>query len=98
MFLPPVQHIVRQSVGIGLALTDPYSRGTLRLASSDPDDPPLIDPGCKLLSATICQNLYGHANILEVIADQIITVYHKGEKAYLATIQMDKEFVEAVKE
>ena len=49
MFLPPVQHLVRQSVGIGLALTDPYSRGTLRLASSDPDDAPLIDPGCKSL-------------------------------------------------
>ncbi|KAF5349565.1 hypothetical protein D9756_008826 [Leucocoprinus leucothites] len=32
-------------VGSGLVVVSPASRGTLKLASSDPSEPPLIDPG-----------------------------------------------------
>jgi hypothetical protein len=35
--------------------------------------------------------------VLEVTDDKIITVYHKEDKAYVATIQMNEEFMEAVK-
>ncbi|KAJ1473946.1 glucose-methanol-choline oxidoreductase [Baffinella frigidus] len=68
MFLPPVKNLVRQSVGIGLALTDPYSRGTIRLASTDPDDAPLIDPGY-LSDERDLQVLEEHFDVLHTVRE-----------------------------
>lgn len=43
---PPrrIKTLVRQSVGVGMCLMAPLSRGEVRLASSDPGANPLIDP------------------------------------------------------
>jgi choline dehydrogenase len=44
-FIPPGMHGPQNGYTISFALLSPYSRGSVRLASSDPGIAPLVDPG-----------------------------------------------------
>jgi len=44
LMIPGVKTAVRQSLGVGLCLMSPLSRGQVRLSSKDPSEPPSIDP------------------------------------------------------
>lgn len=60
----------RHGYTVAAVLLQPESRGTVRLASSDPFDPPLIDPGYLTADGDLARLVWGLERVEEVIATE----------------------------
>lgn len=77
----PIRHKVdtRPALSVFSTLVQPRSRGTVRLASADPNDAPILDPAFLSESADLDVLVEGMEMIREVMADPSIAAHVKEE-------------------
>lgn len=89
--------VARPGVQIDINQERPLSRGTVRLASSDPKDHPLIDPNYFADPADMDQIVRGVKMMREVMSQPQIATYLTGELGAWRGANSDAEIVEAVR-
>jgi choline dehydrogenase len=78
-FTPPSMHAPHHGYTIAFSLLSPHSRGSVRLAASDPDTAPLIDPGFLTDPRDIDSMLAGLRLAREIGQAQAMTAWRQEE-------------------
>lgn len=90
--------VARPGIQIDINQQRPRSLGTVRLASNDPRDYPLIDPNYYADRRDIDEVIAGVKVMREVMAQPQIAKYHNGEIAPWKIARTDDEIEQAVRE
>lgn len=83
---------------IVLALQRPLSRGTIRLASANPLDAPLVDPNYFAASSDLERLVQGVRIAREIFATKALAPWVKAERTPGTTAQSDAELQEAIRQ
>jgi len=90
--------VARPGVQIDINLERPKSRGTVRLASDNPLDHPMIDPNYFSNEADIDELLRGVKVMRDVMSQSPIANYVNGELGAWKDAKTDREIIEAIRE
>lgn len=89
--------VARPGVQIDINLERPRSRGSVRLASSNPQDAPLIDPNYFSEPEDLDELLRGVKVMREIMSQPQIAQYLSGELGAWKVAKTDAEIIEAIR-